>query len=296
MEPMDRGTRVTGLMQGKRGLIMGVANDHSIAWGIAKTLAKHGAELAFTYQGEALGRRVTPLAQSLGSDLVVPCDVEDIASVDAVFETLDRRWDGLDFVVHAIGFSDKSQLKGSYVDVTTRDNFSRTMVISCFSFTEIAQRAAKRMRNGGSLLTLTYGGSTRVMPNYNVMGVAKAALEASVRYIASDLGPQGIRCNAISAGPVRTLAGAGISDARLMFTYQKAHAPLAPHCDHRGCRRLGALSALRPLQRRDRRDPLRRFRLQHHLDAPSRDPQGPGCGRRDGRGGLAHRAAHRVRI
>jgi enoyl-[acyl-carrier protein] reductase I len=226
MEPMHRGTRVTGLMQGKRGLIMGVANDHSIAWGIAKTLAKHGAELAFTYQGEALGKRVTPLAQSLGSDLVVPCDVEDIASVDAVFETLDRRWDGLDFVVHAIGFSDKSQLKGSYVDVTTRENFSRTMVISCFSFTEIAQRAAKRMRNGGSLLTLTYGGSTRVMPNYNVMGVAKAALEASMRYIASDLGPQGIRCNAISAGPVRTLAGAGISDARLMFTYQKAHAPL----------------------------------------------------------------------
>ena len=226
MEPMDRGTRVTGLMQGKRGLIMGVANDHSIAWGIAKTLAKHGAELAFTYQGEALGKRVTPLAQSLGSDLVVPCDVEDIASVDAVFETLDRRWDGIDFVVHAIGFSDKSQLKGSYVDVTTRENFSRTMVISCFSFTEIAQRAAKRMRNGGSILTLTYGGSTRVMPNYNVMGVAKAALEASMRYIASDLGPQGIRCNAISAGPVRTLAGAGISDARLMFTYQKAHAPL----------------------------------------------------------------------
>nr|WP_281351418.1 enoyl-ACP reductase FabI [Microvirga arsenatis] len=213
-------------MQGKRGLIMGVANDHSIAWGIAKTLAQHGAELAFTYQGEALGKRVTPLAQSLGSSLVVPCDVEDIASVDAVFETLDRHWDGLDFVVHAIGFSDKSQLKGPYVDVTTRENFSRTMVISCFSFTEIAQRAAKRMRKGGALLTLTYGGSTRVMPNYNVMGVAKAALEASVRYIANDLGPAGIRCNAISAGPVRTLAGAGIADARLMFTYQKAHSPL----------------------------------------------------------------------
>nr|WP_281399823.1 enoyl-ACP reductase FabI [Microvirga zambiensis] len=213
-------------MQGKRGLIMGVANDHSIAWGIAKTLAQHGAELAFTYQGEALGKRVTPLAQSLGSSLVIPCDVEDIASVDAVFDTLDKQWENLDFVVHAIGFSDKSQLKGSYVDVTTRENFSRTMVISCFSFTEIAQRAAKRMKNGGSLLTLTYGGSTRVMPNYNVMGVAKAALEASMRYIASDLGPQGIRCNAISAGPVRTLAGAGISDARLMFTYQKAHAPL----------------------------------------------------------------------
>ncbi|HEY8383858.1 MAG TPA: enoyl-ACP reductase FabI [Microvirga sp.] len=217
---------MTGLMQGKRGLIMGVANDHSIAWGIAQALARQGAELAFTYQGEALGKRVTPLAQSLGSDLVVPCDVEDIASLDAAFAALDARWDGLDFVVHAIGFSDKSQLKGSYVDVTTRDNFSRTMVISCFSFTEVAQRAARRMKAGGSLLTLTYGGSTRVMPNYNVMGVAKAALEASVRYIASDLGPRGIRCNAISAGPVRTLAGAGIADARLMFNYQKAHAPL----------------------------------------------------------------------
>jgi enoyl-[acyl-carrier protein] reductase I len=226
IEPSARGTQVTGLMQGKRGLIMGVANDHSIAWGIAKALAEHGAELAFTYQGEALGKRVAPLAQSVGSDLVIPCDVEDIASVDAMFDAIDKRWDGIDFVVHAIGFSDKSQLKGRYVEVTTRDNFSRTMVISCFSFTEIAQRAAKRMRNGGSLLTLTYGGSTRVMPNYNVMGVAKAALEASVRYIASDLGPSGIRCNAISAGPVRTLAGAGISDARLMFTYQKAHAPL----------------------------------------------------------------------
>lgn len=225
-EPMHKGTQVTGLMQGKRGLIMGVANDHSIAWGIAKALAQHGAELAFTYQGEALGKRVTPLAASLGSDLVVPCDVEDLASVDAAFEALDRRWDGIDFVVHAIGFSDKSQLKGSYVDVTTRENFSRTMVISCFSFTEIAQRAAKRMTKGGSLLTLTYAGSVKVMPNYNVMGVAKAALEASVRYIASDLGPQNIRCNAISAGPVRTLAGAGISDARLMFNYQKAHAPL----------------------------------------------------------------------
>jgi enoyl-[acyl-carrier protein] reductase I len=218
---------MSGLMQGKRGLIMGVANDHSIAWGIAKALAGQGAELAFTYQGEALGKRVVPLAQSLGSRIVVPCDVEDVASVDAAFDTLDGSWpDGLDFVVHAIGFSDKSQLRGSYVDVTTRENFSRTMVISCFSFTEIAQRAARRMRPGGSLLTLTYGGSMRVMPNYNIMGVAKAALEASVRYIASDLGPRGIRCNAISAGPVRTLAGAGISDARLMFTYQKAHAPL----------------------------------------------------------------------
>ena len=213
------------LLSGRRGLIMGVANDHSIAWGIARTLAQHGAELAFTYQGEALGKRVAPLAESVGSKLVLPCDVEDLASVDRVFAALDKAWTGLDFLVHAIAFSDRNELKGRYAD-TSRDNFARTMLISCFSFTEIAQRAAKRMRNGGSLLTLTYGGSTRVMPNYNVMGVAKAALEASMRYIASDLGPQGIRCNAISAGPVRTLAGAGISDARLMFTYQKAHAPL----------------------------------------------------------------------
>ncbi|MEE7489937.1 enoyl-ACP reductase FabI [Methylobacterium oryzae] len=218
---------MTGLMAGKRGLIMGVANDHSIAWGIAKALHEQGARLAFTYQGEALGRRVAPLAAKLDSDIVLPCDVEDLASVDATFETLDARFDGgLDFVVHAIGFSDKAQLKGRYVDVTTRENFVRTMTISCFSFTEIAQRAAKRMGPGGSLLTLTYGGATRVMPNYNVMGVAKAALEASVRYLASDLGPDGIRVNALSAGPMRTLAGAGIADARLMFNHQRAHAPL----------------------------------------------------------------------
>jgi enoyl-[acyl-carrier protein] reductase I len=218
---------MTGLMTGKRGLIMGVANDHSIAWGIAQALHAQGAQLAFTYQGEALGRRVTPLAARLDSDIVLPCDVEDLASVDATFEALDARFDGrLDFVVHAIGFSDKAQLKGRYVDVTTRENFVRTMTISCFSFTEIAQRAAKRMTPGGSLLTLTYGGATRVMPNYNVMGVAKAALEASVRYLASDLGPDGIRVNALSAGPMRTLAGAGIADARLMFNHQRAHAPL----------------------------------------------------------------------
>ncbi|MCJ2113184.1 enoyl-ACP reductase FabI [Methylobacterium sp. E-025] len=218
---------MTGLMAGKRGLIMGVANDHSIGWGIARTLHQHGAKLAFTYQGDALGKRVTPLAARLDSDIVLPCDVEDLASVDATFAALDERFGGtLDFVVHAIGFSDKAQLKGRYVDVTTRENFSRTMTISCFSFTEIAQRAAKRMREGGSLLTLTYGGSTRVMPNYNVMGVAKAALEASVRYLATDLGPDGIRVNALSAGPMRTLAGAGIADARLMFNHQRAHAPL----------------------------------------------------------------------
>lgn len=219
------GLPMTKLMQGRRGLIMGVANDHSIAWGISKTLAAHGAELAFTYQGEALGKRVAPLAQSVGSSLVVPCDVEDIASVDALFERLQAEWGSLDFVVHAIGFSDKNELKGRYAD-TTRANFSRTMVISAFSFTEIAKRAAALMPQGGSLLTLTYDGANRVMPNYNVMGVAKAALEASVRYLAGDYGPQGIRVNAISAGPVRTLAGAGIADARLMYNYQKAHAPL----------------------------------------------------------------------
>jgi len=205
---------------------MGVANDHSIAWGIAKAIAAQGAELAFTYQGEALGKRVKPLAGSIGSEIVIPCDVEDIASVDAVFEELRQRWGKLDFVVHAIGFSDKNELKGRYIEQTTRENFSRTMVISCFSFTEIAQRAAPIMNEGGSLLTLTYGGATRVMPNYNVMGLAKAALESSVRYLASDLGPQGIRVNAISAGPIRTLAGAGIGEARAMFSFQRAHSPL----------------------------------------------------------------------
>ena len=214
-----------GLMAGRRGLIMGVANDHSIAWGIASTLAAHGATLAFTYQGDALRKRVEPLAASLGSLLVLPCDVEDLASVDAVFAALEEAWGGLDFVVHAIGFSDKNELKGRYAD-TTRENFSRTMVISCFSFTEIAKRAVALMGPGGSLVTLTYGGSTRVMPNYNVMGVAKAALEASVRYLANDFGPQGIRVNALSPGPVRTLAGAGIADARLMYNFQKRHAPL----------------------------------------------------------------------
>jgi enoyl-[acyl-carrier protein] reductase I len=223
---LTQGTSPQGnLMQGKRGLIMGVANDHSIAWGIARTLAAQGAELAFTYQGEALGRRVRPLAESLGSDTLLACDVEDLASVDALFAALKEKWGKLDFLVHAIGFSDKNELKGLYAD-TTRANFTRTMVISCFSFTEIAKRAAPLMTEGGSLVTLTYGGSTRVMPNYNVMGVAKAALEASVRYLAADYGPQGVRVNAISAGPIRTLAGAGIADARLMFNYQKRHAPL----------------------------------------------------------------------
>jgi enoyl-[acyl-carrier protein] reductase I len=213
------------LMQGKRGLIMGVANDHSIAWGIAKTLAAQGAELAFTYQGEALGKRVKPLAESLGAKLVLPCDVEDLATVDDVFAALKEDWGKLDFVVHAIGFSDKNELKGRYAD-TSRANFSRTMVISCFSFTEISKRAADLMPDGGSIITLTFGGSMQVMPNYNVMGIAKAALEASTRYLAADFGRQGIRVNAISAGPVRTLAGAGIADARAMFSYMQKHSPL----------------------------------------------------------------------
>ena len=179
---------MTGIMQGKRGLIMGVANNHSIAWGISKALAAQGAELAFTYQGEALGKRVKPLAAELQSDFLLPCDVEDLATVDAAFEAIGERWGKLDFIVHAIGFSDKNELKGLYAD-TTRENFSRTMVISCFSFTEIARRAAGLMTDGGAMLTLTYGGSTRVIPNYNVMGVAKAALESSVRYLAADYGP-----------------------------------------------------------------------------------------------------------
>lgn len=216
---------MSDLMTGKRGLVMGVANDHSIAWGIAKALAGHGAELAFTYQGEAFGKRVEPLARSLGSDLMLSCDVADEASVSAVFDAIGDKWGSLDFVVHAIAYSDKSELKGRYAD-TSRGNFSQTMLISCFSFTEVARYAAPLMTGGGAMLTLTYAGSVRVMPNYNVMGVAKAALEASVRYLATDFGPNGIRVNAISAGPVRTLAGAGIADARLMFGFQRENSPL----------------------------------------------------------------------
>jgi enoyl-[acyl-carrier protein] reductase I len=219
-------TQAKALMGGKRGLVMGVANERSIAWGIARALAEHGAELAFTYQGEALGKRVRPLAEQLGVPLVLPCDVEDIASVDAVFETLREKWGQLDFLVHAIGASDKNELRGRYAD-TSRENFSRTMVISCFSFTELAKRAAELMpESGGAMITLTFGGSMRVMPNYNVMGVAKAALEASVRYLAADFGSRGIRVNAISAGPIRTLAGSGIGDARAMFAFQQKHSPL----------------------------------------------------------------------
>ena len=213
------------LMKGRRGLIMGVANDHSIAWGIARSLREHGAELAFTYQGEAFGKRVAPLAEQAGSSLVMPCDVEDIATVDAVFDKLKSEWTSLDFVVHAIAYSDRTELSGLYAD-TTRENFSRTMVISCFSFTEIARRAADMMADGGSMVTLTYEGATRVMPNYNVMGVAKAALEASVKYLAVDLGRDNIRVNAISAGPIKTLAASGIGDFRYIMKWNEYNSPL----------------------------------------------------------------------
>lgn len=213
------------IMAGKRGLVMGVANDRSIAWGIARVLAGQGAELAFTYQGGAFGRRAAPLAQSLGSKIIEECNVLDLASVDRVFDRIKQEWGGLDFVVHALAYSDPKELAGRYAD-TTRDNFINSMVISCFSFTEIAKRASALMPNGGALITLSYGGATRWVPSYNVMGVAKAALEASVRYLAADLGPQGIRVNALSAGPMRTLSGAGVSDARVIFNFQRDNSPL----------------------------------------------------------------------
>jgi len=213
------------LMAGKRGLIMGLANDKSIAWGIAKALAGAGAELAFSYQGDALKKRVDPLAAELGSDIVLPCDVADEASVDTLFGDLQSRWDTMDFIVHAIGFSDKNELRGRYVD-TTRSNFQMTMDISVFSFTSVVQRAEKMMKNGGSCLTMTYYGAERVMPHYNVMGVAKAALEASVRYLAEDLGKNSIRVNAISAGPIKTLAASGIGDFRYIMKWNEYNSPL----------------------------------------------------------------------
>jgi enoyl-[acyl-carrier protein] reductase I len=213
------------IMAGKRGLIMGVANERSIAWGIARILAGQGAQLAFTYQDGAFGRRALPLAQSLGSEIIEPANVLDLDSVDRVFARIKEAWGNLDFVVHALAYSDPRELSGRYVN-TTRENFTNTMVISCFSFTEVAKRAIPLMQNGGSLLTLSYGGATKSVPSYNVMGVAKAALEASVRYLAADLGPQNIRVNALSAGPMRTLSGAGVSDARVIFNFQKEHAPL----------------------------------------------------------------------
>jgi enoyl-[acyl-carrier protein] reductase I len=213
------------LLAGKRGLIMGLANDKSIAWGIARACADAGAQLAFSYQGEALKKRVEPLAASLGSDIVLPCDVGDEGSIDALFAGLKDRWDGLDFVVHAIGFSDKNELRGRYVD-TSRTNFAMSMDISVYSFTAVVQRAEKMMGPGGSCLTLTYYGAEKVMPHYNVMGVAKAALEASVKYLAEDLGKDGIRVNAISAGPIKTLAASGIGDFRYIMKWNEYNSPL----------------------------------------------------------------------
>jgi enoyl-[acyl-carrier protein] reductase I len=215
----------SSLMAGKRGLIMGVANNRSIAWGIAQACARHGAELAFTYQGDALKKRVEPLAAEIGSKLVLPCDVTDMGSVDATFEAIGMAWGKLDFVVHAIAFSDKDELTGRYVD-TSADNFTKTMFISCYSFTAVAQRAEKLMTDGGSLLTLTYYGAEKWMPHYNVMGVAKAALEASVRYMAADLGEKNIRVNAISAGPIKTLAASGIGDFRYILKWNEYNSPL----------------------------------------------------------------------
>ena len=217
---------MSGLMKGKRGLIMGLANDKSLAWGIAKQLAEQGAELAFSYQGDALAKRVKPLAEQLGSDFTFECDVSDMEALDAAFETLKERWDTLDFVVHAIGFSDKAELRGKYVD-TSLDNFLMTMNISAYSLVAVTKRAAQMMpESGGSILTLTYYGAEKVMPHYNVMGVAKAALETSVRYLANDLGPQNIRVNAISAGPVKTLAASGIGDFRYILKWNELNTPL----------------------------------------------------------------------
>ena len=213
------------LMKGKRGLIMGVANDKSLAWGITQYLAAQGAEIAFTYQGEALERRVRPLAESVGGKFILPCDVTDMASVDSVFATLEKEWGELDFIVHAIGFSDKNELKGKYID-TTLDNFLMTMNISVYSFTAVAKRAAPLMKKGGSMVTLTYLGAERVTPHYNVMGLAKAALETSVKYLAVDLGGQNIRVNSISAGPVKTLAAMGIGDFRYILKWNELNSPL----------------------------------------------------------------------
>jgi len=213
------------IMAGKRGLVMGVANDRSIAWGIASSVHAQGGQLAFTYQGDALEKRVRPLAESIGSEIVLPCDVTDDASIDAVFETIAEKWQGLDFVVHAIAYADKDELKGKYL-ATSRDNFVRSLDISCYSFTAVSQRAVPLMTEGGSLLTLTYYGAERVMPHYNVMGVAKAALEASVRYLAADLGELGVRVNAISAGPIRTLAASGIGDFRYILKWNEYNSPL----------------------------------------------------------------------
>jgi len=218
-------TTATNLMAGKKGLVMGVANERSIAWGIAKACHDQGAKLAFTFQGDALEKRVRPLANSIGSEIIMPCDVTNAASIDATFAEVEKKWGGIDFLVHAIAFSNKDELRGRYID-TTADNFALTMNVSCYSFTAVAQRAVPLMKNGGSLLTLTYYGAERVIPHYNVMGVAKAALEASVRYLAADLGEKKIRVNAISAGPIKTLAFAGINDGRYILKWNELNSPL----------------------------------------------------------------------
>ena len=274
------------LMAGKRGLIMGVANDRSIAWGIARLLAGHGAKLAFTYQGDAFGRRAIPLAKQAGADIIVDCDVTDIKSVDKTFAEIKKAWGGLDFVVHALAFSDRRELAGRYAD-TTRENFINTMVISCFSFTEVAKRptildgfAAWRPR----CYTLTFSGATRSVPCYNVMGVAKAALEACARsrYLAADLGVLGLRVNALPAGPMRALAGAAVSDRRMLSTTSATSCP-APHADARRGGRRRALPAVGPGRRRPRRGALRRLRLQHGRGAQPRRPARHGAGRRPDR-------------
>jgi enoyl-[acyl-carrier protein] reductase I len=216
---------MTGMMKGKRGLIMGLANDRSLAWGVAKALGDQGAELAFSYQGEALERRVAPLAEQVGSDFLLDCDVSDMPALDRAFDRLKERWETMDFVLHAIGFSDKNELRGKFVD-TSLDNFLMTMNISCYSFVAVAQRARAMMPNGGSLLTLSYYGAEKVIPHYNVMGLAKAALETSVKYLAMDLGPEGIRVNAISAGPIKTLAASGIGDFRYILKWNEYNSPL----------------------------------------------------------------------
>ena len=238
-------TALAGLMHGKKGLIMGVANDRSIAWGISEALAKAGAELAFTYQGDALQKRVEPLAKSVGSDFLLPCDVTDQASIDATFAAIEAKWGKLDFLVHAIAFSDKKELDGRYVDCT-RDNFLRTMDISVYSFTAITQKAAPLMKEGGSVVTLTYYGAEQVMPHYNVMGVAKAALETSVKYLAEDLGKNNIRVNAISAGPIKTLAASGIGDFRFILKWNELNAPLRRNVTQEEVGKTAPLSVIRP--------------------------------------------------
>ena len=270
---------VSGLMRGKRGLVIGVANHRSLAWGIAKACRGHGAELAFTYQGEALKKRVEPLAEEVGGIVVGHCDVTEPATIDAVFAAVQSAWGTIDFLVHAMAFSDKDQLDGRYID-TTQDNFTQTMLVSCYSLTAIAQRAEKLMPNGGAMLTLTYYGAEKWMPHYNVMGVAKAALEASVRYLAADLGVKNIRVNAISSGPIKTLAASGIARHPLYPQMERIQRAAAAQRHHRGRRRGRRLSALRYVARRHRRSPSRRRRLSHRRHEA---PRCAGYRRRQGR-------------